>query len=436
MKNVLMLAYHYPPLVDIGSLRTIGFSQFLPEYGWNPVVVSVKNPDTSLCTIGDERPPDGVSVVYSPSLFNLSKLSYKVNGLIKLLYLLGGRRLNKNIVADLLCIPDLYWGWILPTLFQAIKLVDKYDIDCIYATSKPLSASVIAVLLKKIRRRPLVLDFRDPISFPVSLFNDGISGAFNRKMVKRVERYVLEQADKFILTSSDTAEMYFDRYPFLRDKTAVIYNGFLDGIELSGLIGKFKKFTITYAGNFYYDRASAPASLFFAALERVVASNAIPRDDIRFIYLGPIPKKSFWLEQLGTKYNVTDLIIAPGRVTREESLLTVACSAMVLLRHIPPMVPAKVFDYLREGTPALALVPDGEVAGLLKKYSENSIVVSSNQVDDVADAIVRAYHLWKNGKLEKSISREYVERFNKRSLTKELALLLDEIAVRRADGNT
>ena len=430
-----MLAYHYPPLADVGSLRVVGFSKYLEEYGWNPIILSVKNPDTSLCKIGNEKPPEGVTVERSRALFNLNRFSYKVNGVLKLLCSLGGKRLDKNIAQDLLCIPDSYWGWILPTLLRAIKLVDKYNIDCVYATSKPLSAAVAAALLKNVRNRPLILDFRDPSSFPRLLFNEGVSGDFNRKMVAAIERYVLKRADKFIVNSTRTGEMYSDLYPFLKGRTSVIYNGFSHNQEIPELTKGFSRFTIAYTGNFYYDMASSPADLFFAALERVVNSNAIPRDDIRFIYLGSIPKRNFWLERLGKKYNVMDLIITPGRVSREESLLTVASSAMVLLRQVPPMITTKVFECLREGTPALALVPEGEVAGLLKKYSENSIVVSSNQVEDVAGALVDAYHRWREGKLKKSVSAEYVERFNKRSLTKNLAHILDELSARPDNGN-
>ena len=32
-------------MADVGGLRALGFSKYLPEFGWEPYVLSVKNPD-------------------------------------------------------------------------------------------------------------------------------------------------------------------------------------------------------------------------------------------------------------------------------------------------------------------------------------------------------------------------------------------------------
>ena len=39
MKRVLMIAYHYPPAsISSGIQRTLKFSTYLPELGWQPSV--------------------------------------------------------------------------------------------------------------------------------------------------------------------------------------------------------------------------------------------------------------------------------------------------------------------------------------------------------------------------------------------------------------
>ena len=42
MKRVLMLCYYYPPLASAGTQRSVGFTRWLREYGWVPVVLTVK----------------------------------------------------------------------------------------------------------------------------------------------------------------------------------------------------------------------------------------------------------------------------------------------------------------------------------------------------------------------------------------------------------
>ena len=41
MKRVLMIAYHFPPMRgSSGIQRTLKFAQYLPQEGWQPVVLS------------------------------------------------------------------------------------------------------------------------------------------------------------------------------------------------------------------------------------------------------------------------------------------------------------------------------------------------------------------------------------------------------------
>jgi hypothetical protein len=42
VKRVLMIAFHYPPMRgSSGIQRALKFSQYLPEFGWQPLVLTV-----------------------------------------------------------------------------------------------------------------------------------------------------------------------------------------------------------------------------------------------------------------------------------------------------------------------------------------------------------------------------------------------------------
>lgn len=45
VKKVLMIAYYFPPAGGGGVQRTLKFVKYLPFYGWQPVVLTVKKPD-------------------------------------------------------------------------------------------------------------------------------------------------------------------------------------------------------------------------------------------------------------------------------------------------------------------------------------------------------------------------------------------------------
>ncbi|MFZ7127487.1 MAG: glycosyltransferase [Desulfobacterales bacterium] len=425
MKKILMLSYYFPPITDVGGLRALGFAENLPAHGWEPHVLSVRNPDRSVCGVGDGGPPAGIDTRYCRSLFHLNRASWKANGVLRLLLRAVGIRLRGNIVHELFCLPDVFAGWIVPAYAAGLRIMKQEGIDLIYVSSKPFSSTLAGVLLKKATGKPLVLDFRDPASFPDSLFMDNRAGRTRKRIIGRIERYVLENADALLTTTRATEEAYLERYPFLAGRTRTIYNGFyLPGIPMQA-VEPFDVFTIVYMGNFYHDLV--PSDTFFEALRAVVDQGRIPADRIRFLYVGGLRGKDNWLMEAGRRHQVSHLIRTAGQVSREEAQSILARSALMLLRIVPPMISTKLFEGLRDGVPMLAIIEEGEVAELIRVYSPRSYVVTSHRAGDAADAICEAYRRWEKGELTPQIHTEYRNRFNKKSLTAAFREVLEAV---------
>lgn len=426
MKKILMISYYYPPLADVGSLRALGFSKYLSAFGWEPYVLSVKNPDKSYCTMGNENPPENVRTFYVRSLFNLYKITGKANGLIARILKLFCKELKGNIIQDLFCIPDIFIGWVPLAFIKGLHIARSKNIDAIYVSCKPFSSAIIGVLLKKITKKPLILDFRDPVSFPEHCFKD-FSGKFRLKYIRKIEQYIFKNTDTLIVTTDETKERYLSIYPYLKQKIYRIYNGYFAEYLPKSNTDPFEKFTIIYTGNFYYYDDEATSDMFFMALQKTIVEQMVSREKIQFLYLGSIWKNDNWLERIAKKYDLQDIIVTPGSVTREESMKNISRSSMILLRIIPPMISTKLYEGLVVGIPILATINEGEVADLIRRYSKNSYVITSNNVDDIANAIKEAYHKWEKGGLEKSTNEEFLQNFNKQALTKEFAQILEEV---------
>ena len=43
MKKVLVISYYWPPSGGPGVQRVLKFCKYLPEFGWEPIVLTVKN---------------------------------------------------------------------------------------------------------------------------------------------------------------------------------------------------------------------------------------------------------------------------------------------------------------------------------------------------------------------------------------------------------
>ncbi len=48
MKKVLIITYYWPPSGGGGVMRWLKMSKFLPEFGWQPIIYTPENPDSSV----------------------------------------------------------------------------------------------------------------------------------------------------------------------------------------------------------------------------------------------------------------------------------------------------------------------------------------------------------------------------------------------------
>lgn len=423
MKKILLISYYFPPISNVGALRALGYAQYLPNHGWQPYVLSVKNPDLSLCSVGAEDSPKDIDTTYCRSLFQLNRITWKANSVLRLL--LGAIRikLESNVVNEILCMPDNFIGWILPAYIAGLRIIQQHNIDLIYVSSKPFSSTLTGVMLKKTTGKPLVLDFRDPASFPPNLFLNNWAGRTRQRLIAKIERFVLANTDYLLTTTQITEAAYRRRYPFLRSRIRTIYNGYYLSADPKPPSKPFDVFTIVYLGNFYYNLL--PSDSFFAALHTIIEQGLIPNDQIRFLYVGKIRDKNNWLLEVGRRFGIKHLFQTTGHVSRGEAQAILKNSAIMLLRIVPPMISTKLFEALRDGIPMLAIIEKGEVETLIKSYSPQSFLVTTGKSHDVVDAILGAYHNWKNGKGGFRQNNEYIASFSKAALTSQFANILD-----------
>src|SRR6266542_5659957 len=49
MKRVLLVAYHYPPSTAVGAVRPSKFARYLPDLGWQPIVLTTASANSGGC---------------------------------------------------------------------------------------------------------------------------------------------------------------------------------------------------------------------------------------------------------------------------------------------------------------------------------------------------------------------------------------------------
>jgi len=131
MKKVLMIAYYFPPAAGVGTFRITKFMKFLPSFGWEPAILTIKTPYYN--NLDDTL----ISDIYKNiKVYRTDIARFPIN--------------------------DVGIKW-LPILIKEFKkIINKEKIDVAYFTGGPFFQWRAAPILKKKYKIPYVVDFRDP----------------------------------------------------------------------------------------------------------------------------------------------------------------------------------------------------------------------------------------------------------------------------------
>ncbi|RPI77989.1 MAG: hypothetical protein EHM45_07190 [Desulfobacteraceae bacterium] len=428
-KKILMICHYYPPLADVGSKRSVAFSKYFRKYGWTPYVLSIKNPDKNFCIIGNESPAPETHCEYTYSIFNSFTLFGKINGLLTRMSRWVGIEIKRNYFYDFFCIPDLFLGWLPFTAFHAYKMIRKYNIDLIYSSCPPFSSALIGLILKGITKKPLIIDFREAYALRFKSLSWLYKKPYIRKIIDRkIEEMLLKNCNLFVIVTEDLRKLYIKQYPQYKEKMFTVYNGF-DNNTSPGLKKelKYEKFTIFYAGRFFYETDPIP---FFKALSSLKIQKKINSNHFQFLYYG---KEWRLIQFISKKYHIDDIVISQPQTTYSKVLESMSKSHIGLLRNMQWAIPVKLFDGILLDLPFLATIPVGEAEDMLKKYSPNSYIVREESVDEISRAILDAMSAHINGRKTSRDITEFMKKYSMENLTVQLMKII-KIKILTTDG--
>jgi glycosyltransferase involved in cell wall biosynthesis len=441
MKKVLMIVYYFPPVLSSGTFRSLRFTKYLPQNNWEPIILTIKKDFyEDFRKFDDELKndlPESVKVYrtsmirgFTPLIqlknkyFNRKKVSLKQNDDPKRFQII--KKTLHNLVdhfMSLFLIPDQQVGWLFFGVVRGCYLVFKEKIDIIYSSGAPWTSHLIGVIVKKVTRRPLVLDFRDPwISNPYNQLN-----GIRLKSGTYLESLSVKNADYLITNTEYLEEDFKRRYRELK-RIKTIYNGY-DPLLFEKLnkhiltVKRDSRFIITHVGTIYLNRYP---ELFFEGVKKLLLESDINRGNLLIRFVGLIENERKFRELI-CKYNLTDLIEIIGEVSHKTALEYQFKSDLLLLiqQGTENQVPAKLFEYIKTGKPILAIVSKGATQDLIGKYNLGKIAQQDN-LSEIYEALKYFINLEQNQPY-KVDNRGNVETFNCVNQTRELAKIFDEI---------
>ena len=439
MKKVLIIAHEFPPLSIVGALRPFKFAKYLPDFDWEPVILSRKIgnyterfDETLLAQLkryvkiyrvfGFE--PKIWYYNYSYRLRNnnaLTQKKIKNNISSKNIYL----RPLKKFLETWIEIPDEAVGWIPFAFFKGMDIIKRDHIDVIYSTSPPISGHMVGLFLSRITKKPWVADFRDPwTQYPIDEYHSVI----RKKIDEMIENRLLQSADVVTVTSESTAKAFENKYPSIdRKKIITITNGYdPSDFENSNVKINNEKFIITHTGAYYARKSS---NKFLEALYEFLKLYPQTRTKILVRFVGTLDDIT---QHLIVSLKLEDVIEFVGYVPYQESIQYQAESDVMLitLSSRPGhevIIHARLFEHLAIKKPILALIPpEGEAAKIIRE-TNSGIVVSPDDKDKICEAISRLYSKFRTDGLVIKADDSILKKYERKYLTGCLSKVLQNV---------
>ncbi|MDZ7331137.1 MAG: glycosyltransferase [candidate division KSB1 bacterium] len=431
MNKVLFLSYYFPPMGMGGTQRAAKFVKYLPEFGWEPWVVTVKDVhyyahDPSLLQEVHDRQIfrteswDPLRVMArigrkgsKPEVTSSSSAPKKSRFL---------NWLNRTI-GSWIFIPDSKILWLPFAVKTAFHLIRTKKIAVIFTTSPPHSAHLGGLILKMITGLPWLADFRDDWTGGES---QPCPTWLHRFINRLMEKWVLRSADRIIgmcdhLTNSLRLKAGYSS----KARFVTIMNGY-DREDFVGLeqMRLNERFTICHSGSI--SRVSDPEP-FLRAVKFALSQSPELHDQIKIQFFGTdlFGRLTQLTRTLGLDHIVTSARYLPHR----EALTAIMQSHLLLLTIIKrtkeEIITGKLFEYLASGKPILLISSEGEVANMIRSLHRGT-VVHPDDISAIQQAILEYVDRWRRNSLEIAPAVS-LPQFDRRNLTDRLAQIFSDL---------
>ncbi|MBU3158689.1 hypothetical protein KPL37_02730 [Clostridium frigoris] len=440
MKNILIVAYFYPPLGGAGVQRTLKFAKFLKKFGYNVFVLTVNNEKG---TIKDEslklESTDGIKVFRAMQKENfivnfilnrkvtdvkVEKNENKKDITKKTSDNTFKSKINKKVKKHLLniyrnmYIPDDKISWKKDAISVGINIIKDEKIDIIYSTSAPYTGHLIAYELKQKSNLQWIADFRDQwVANPFVNYS-----AYAKIKNEKMEKMVIEKADAVVSVSKPIIDDFVYRYKDqVIDKFKVITNGY-DEEDFADFNMNLvaKKYIITHNGTLYGKRS--PKN-FLIAVDRLIIKRKIKQDELTIRFVGQIGKDAQEdIRFFVAKYdNIIEFISYLPHKESLKKLEETSATLLIIEAGVGSdgIYTGKLFEYIRSGRDIIGIVPTGVAKDLILS-TNTGFCCHPEKVDEIEDVIYKSYSSWKGTKKKSDINWKKVSEYSRENLTRDL----------------
>ena len=437
MNKLLIITFYFAPFNETGAYRPLKFVKYLREYGWQPVVLTCKNPGASTSdeTLLGDVPSD--VPIYKTTWFDVRALfafrfrrSFQANPAPPVTRTPNQNR-SSSLVSNVyhsIMKPDDKITWIPGTFTQALRIIKQEKISALFTTSPPHSIHLLGWLLETFTRIPWVADFRDPwMDHALDIDNNRFS-PLDLKLYRFFERNVVEHAKAVVANTATNRTLMMNRYEHIAPhRFKAIYNGF-DPEDFPGSNGQHRnhqKLELVYAGTLY----DGMSERFFKIVNELVRQDNTLATQLQIRLIGSLENG---IQRLLSRLpHLKPILRIENRVPKSKLYTELSKSDVLLYftypsRHASGWVPSKLYDYLALQKPIFCIGENGEAADIIRK-SRAGTLASPDAPEQIQQQIRQYIALFEKGKLRISPNETFIQQFHRRSQCEQLAEVLTQL---------
>jgi glycosyltransferase involved in cell wall biosynthesis len=384
--KLLFLAYSFPPVRTIATVRTWNIAKYLTRLGWEVTVVTA-DPSVWKKVEDDEKVSvelnrEGISRILTGHRWRFLGPVHLKCWNQNLGWVAGG---VCRVIARYFGIErDIGWA---KAAEEVCSTLSPEDVDVILTTGPPFGVFSLAKRLSEKWGRPYVLDYRDPWENPGN-------GRYAERVIRTTEEALIDASSAVVAISKSL----LSGRGALSSKLHVITNGF-DPEEMEQVKPyDFGHFAIVYTGVFYPPQRTITPIL--QALKAVRASRINQRTPWKFHYYGP---QNEHVRVEAQRFGVLDRVELHGLVPRSEALAAIRGAGLTVVitsvleetadphevitngkLHDKAIVTGKLFDALGLGAPTLIVGPRGGDVDTIIETTGLARIIEAKNVDGIA----------------------------------------------------
>jgi len=412
-------------------MRVLKFVKYLPQFGWRPIVLTVR-PEyyrlvdksllaevPSVATVIPTRSLQSKGKSYQKVLDTVHKAPRGARSILSAMYRRAFRHFLARQDEDFLWLPCA-WG-------EANRILQEQRVDLIMTTSPPHCAQWLGLALRKRHRIPWVVDLRDGwtgnplfhVQFPPRRWID-----------RQVERAVMLNADRVIAATGPILDDLVRNHPHISGKSLVLTNGF-DPADFAGIPAKpNNSFAIVYVGSLAGPRR--PVEPLLRAVAHLMQQSPNLAQVLRLRFVGSFGPTEF---QLVEEYQLTSVVTCTGWVEHRDAIQHMLSADVLLLISSneeggKDVLTGKLFEYIAAERPILTLAPPDAAVSRLVHQEGLGVVASPTDVHEIGAAIRNLYERFCSGTLHFNTDPGFKQKFSRVEQTRTLAHLLAEVASR------